>query len=553
MKTQAKTRRFAALVGICMAMIMLLSACQTPPPAASAVPSASTAPASQAPQTSAAPEQSADPEVDLTRTGGLVLPLVEEPVTITWMVPSDVENLNDLAITKEISRRTGITLNLLPYPKKSYAEKLSTVLGSGQLPDIVSGTLLADTNTYGQMGAFASITDYVDQLPNFKSLIADNPENSWVMYSWATDEGALYKWPIYGLNRDVNHGLMYRQDIFDELGIQPWKTTDEFYAALEKIKQAYPDSFPFSSKNGVGIFKLMARYWNVSDDSQNRYPFYYDETDGQWKFAGTSDGYKQMLDLMKRMYNNGLLDPEFLTDTQDSWSAKMTTERSFVTYDWIGRMSLLGAQVGDANPKFDLQFGYPIGLGKQHSLPKMDVFGPSVAKGKNELVALKLLDYLFSPEGGELMTLGIEGEIFNFDAQGRPEYPQLKDEPLVDIGLLENKYGMWIEGSYLRPDHRSVYYNFTPAEQRAQDIANNESGYNPNDPAIKLTDEETEVFADTFAIVIKELETFSAKYVTDKNYGQAQWDAFAASVDSMNVPDALKVLNDAQARFDQNQ
>lgn len=257
MKTQAKTRRFAALVSICMAMIMLLSACQPTPPAESPAPSASKAPASQAPDTSATPEKSQEP-VDLTRTGGLELPLVDEPVTITWMVPSDIENLNDLAVIKEIGRRTGVTLNLLSYPKKSYAEKLSTVLGSGQLPDIINGILMADVNAYGQMGAFASITQYVDELPNFKSVIVDNPENSWVMYSWASDQGDVYKWPVYGLNRDVNHGLMYRQDIFEELGIQPWKTTDEFYAALESIKQAYPDSVPFSSKNGVQIFKMIA-------------------------------------------------------------------------------------------------------------------------------------------------------------------------------------------------------------------------------------------------------------------------------------------------------
>ncbi len=528
MKTRTQTRRLAAWLGLCMAMLLLLSACPTALAAA------------------------AGAEADPARTGGLKLPLVDSPVTITWMVPSDVTNLNDLPVVKEISRRTGVTLNLMAYPKKSYAEKLSTVLGSGQLPDIINGVFLADANNYGQMGAFANIAAYLDELPNFKGLIADNPENAWLLYSWAAENGELYKWPIYGLNRDVNHGLLYRKDVFDELGIEPWKNTEEFYAALEKLKEAYPESYPFSSKNAQHIFRLMARLWNVSDDSMNRYPFYYDEADGQWKFAGTSEAFKEMLDLMKRMYDNGLLDPEFMTDTQDSWSAKMTTDKSFVSYDWIGRMSLLRAQVGDANPNFDLQFGYPIGGGKQHSLPKLDAAGPSVAKGKNELIALKLLDYLFSPEGSELTSIGIEGETFFFNEDGRPEYPELKDEPLVDINVLETRYGMWIEGAYIRPDHRSVYYSFTPAEQRAQDIANNETGYYPLDPAVKLSESETEVFTEVINVVSKELETFAAKYVTDKTYGQAQWDAWVQSAESMRVPDALQALNDAQARFDQS-
>ena len=138
----------------------------------------------------------------------------------------------------------------------------------------------------------------------------------------------------------------------------------------------------------------MARLWNVSDDSMNRYPFYYDEADGQWKLAGTSEGFKEMLDLMKKMYDNGLLDPEFMTDTQDSWSAKMTTDKSFVSYDWIGRMSLLRAQVGDANPNFDLQW-LPIGEGKQHPAEARRR-RPERCQGQ-ERAGRPLLDYLFSP------------------------------------------------------------------------------------------------------------------------------------------------------------
>ncbi|WP_443722439.1 extracellular solute-binding protein [Ruthenibacterium lactatiformans] len=538
MKKVHQRKRFALIMAVVLCLGMLLGACSQQAPSSTP---------SSAPSSSAGSQPAG--EADLTRTGGLALPLVDEPTTITWMVPSDVENLNDLAVIQEISRRTGITIELMPYPKKSYAEKLNTMIGGGDLPDIVNGILIADANAYGQMGAFADITDYVDELPNFKSLFVDDAENSWVLYSWASDDGSMYKWPIYGLARDVNHGLLYRADVFEELGIEPWTNTDEFYDALAKVKEAYPDAYPFSSKNGAALFKDLSKYWNVSD---SRFPFYYDEADGRWKFTGASEGYKEMLDLLKKMYDNGLLDPEFLTDTQDTWSAKMTTDKSFVAWDWIGRMSLLKGQVGDANPGFDLQFGRPVGEGKQHTLPKIDSFGPTVTKGENELAALKLLDYLTSPEGSELFTVGIEGVNFEFDGNGTPVYPELADEPLVDINLLEEKYGMWIEGSYLRPDHRSVYYNYTEAEQAAQDLCNDVAGYNPNDPELKLTDEETEAYASIVVKVTQEIETFSSKYVTDASYGDAQWEAFAASAGEMGVSEALEILNAAQARFDES-
>lgn len=548
MKKLFKQKALAPVLALMLCLCLLMAACQGGGGSASTAEPAASAPADASAATSGTDAGEAN-AAGTERTGGLALPLVDEPVTITWMVPSDVENLNGLPVLEEIAKRTGITINMMPYPSKSYSEKLNTMIGSGSLPDIVNGMILADTNAYGQMGAFADITDYLDELPNFRSLYVDDEENNWLMYSWASDDGSVYKWPIYGLSRDVNHGLLYRADVFEELGIPAWTNTGEFYDALVKVKEAYPDSYPFASKNGVNIFRDFSKYWNVAD---NRYPFYFDEADGQWKFTGTSDGFKELLDLMKDMYAEGLLDPEFLTDTQDSWAAKMTTDKAFVTWDWIGRMSLFSAQVGDAMPGYDLQFGLPIGTGKQHSLPKIDNFGPTVTAGENELVALKLLDYLSSPEGSELYTIGIEGEIFEFDAEGHPVYPALADEALIDIKLLEREYGMWVEGCYVRPDHRSVYYNYTPAEQAAQDLCNDVAGYNPNDPELKLTDQETEAYADALLKVTKELETFASKYVTDKSYGDAQWQAFVDGAPAMGVDDALEILNAAQVRFDEN-
>ncbi|WP_202849530.1 extracellular solute-binding protein [Clostridium thermosuccinogenes] len=545
MKMRKRFKPLAVTLACSLAVSLAITACGSDKKGSSD--STTTPSDSTSSQNSSTDSTTTGAKNDYGDTGGLTLPLVDKEVTITWMVPSAVEDLNSLAIPQEISKRTGIKLNLQPVPLQSYAEKLNVTMGSGDLPDIINGLSLADTNKYALDGAFAAINDYLDELPNFKTLYVDNPENSWILYSWSDDNGKLYKWPIYQLARDVNHGLLYRADVFKKLGIEPWTDNESFYNALKKIKEAYPDSYPFASKNGASIFSKLAKSWDISD---NRYPFYYDESDGTWKFAGTDAKFKDMLDFMKKLYNEGLLDPEFLTDTQDSWSAKMTTDKAFVTWDWIGRLELFTAQVKDSNPEYDLRFGKPIGTGKQFTLPKIENWGPSVAKGKNELVALKLLDYMSSPSGSELFTIGIEGETFEWDSNGKPVYPSLKDEPLVDIALLEKTFGMWVEGMYVRPDHRSVYYNYSEREQEAQDIANKETGYLPNDPELKLTDSEMTAYADAFTAISKAVEEFAAKYVTDKGYGEAQWNEWKAKESSLKVADVLKILNDAQARYD---
>ncbi|WP_309118286.1 extracellular solute-binding protein [Paenibacillus sp.] len=479
-------------------------------------------------------------------TGGIKLPIVDEPTTLTWMLVSE-NPANDKLIAKEIEKRTGITLDLQTYSSTTYQDRLRVVVASGQLPDIFHGLPFAELKKIGQQGAVVAINDYADMLPNFKKLYID--ENPWVVKSYGDEAGKLYSWPIYNMNRDVNHGWMYRKDIFDKLGIPEWTNTDEFYEAMKKVKEAYPDSFPIASKTKDGIFRDWGYGWGVSGAS---YPMYYDEAAKTWKFAPAQAEFKDMLDFMKKLYNEGLLDPEFLTDTPDSWTAKLTTDKAFVTWDWIGRLDLFYNQVKDQYPTYDMRYANPVGpTGNVRTLPKIDVnFGITVANNDKKEIALKLLDYLTSPSGAALVTLGVEGETFNFDADGKPVYPELADVPLVDIKVLEDKYGLWLEGMYLNPDRRSVYYNFTEKEQEAQDKIVSQNKFEALDPVLNFSDDENATIAELQVTLMKEAAEFSAKYILDKAYGDAQWSEWQQNAEKAGASQLTEVFNAAQARFE---
>lgn len=508
-------------------------------PSPSASQGASTSP-------SASPTGSTPPAADYGDTGGLTLPLVDKPTKITWMLVSD-SPVNDKLIAKEIEKRTGITVDFQPYSSATYQDKLSTVVASGKLPDIFHGLRPAELKKIGQQGAVVAINEYADMLPNFSKLYME--ENPWVVASYGDEAGKLYSWPIYNMNRDVNHGLMYRKDILDANNIPEWTNTEEFVAAMKKLKEIYPDSYPVASKTKETIFRDYAYGWGIGGAN---YPAYYDESAKAWKFASVTDEHKAMLDFFKQLYNDGLLDPEFLTDTPDNWTAKMTTDKSFVTWDWIGRLDLFYNQVKEANPKYDLRYANPVGpTGNIRTLPRIDAgFGITVSNNANKEVALKLLDYLTSPSGAALVTLGVEGETFNFDADGKPVYPELANEPLIDIKVLENRYGLWLEGMYLNPDHRSVYYNYTEREQEAQDKIVSANKFEALDPVLNFTDEETATIAELQVTLEKAANEFNAKYILDKNYGDKQWEEWKVSADKQGVSKYIEVYNQAQARYD---
>jgi putative aldouronate transport system substrate-binding protein len=488
----------------------------------------------------------ASPAVDYGDTGGLTLPLVDKPTEITWMVTSDF-NVDKTLVVKELEERTGIKVKFQTVPSSQYKDKLSVTLASGDLPDIFYGLPTNDLKEIGQEGGVVAINDYADMLPNFSKLYLE--ENPWVISSYGDENGKLYSWPIYELNRDVNHGFMYRKDILDANGIDPWTDTDSFYEVMKKLKEIYPDSYPYASKTGVGVFRDWAYGWGVGS---YEYPVFYNEGAGEWQLASTTNEHKAQLDFMKKMYAEGLIDPEFITDTADSWTSKMSTDRSFVTWDWIGRLDLFYGQVKDANPDYNLRYGIPVGpTGHIRTLPKVDAnFALAVAQNKNTEASLKLLDYLTSISGSQLITLGIEGVNYEWDANGKPVYAELADRDVVDIFALSEKYGMWIESTYLRPDKRSVYFNFTEKEQEAQDLINNEQRFEALDPVLNFTSSEVAAIVDIKSTIQTAAEEFNTKYVLDAAYGETQWNDWIARTESLGVAKLLEIYNTAQARYD---
>jgi len=488
----------------------------------------------------------AAPAVDYGDTGGLTLPLVDKPTEITWMVSSDF-NVDNTLVVKELEERTGIKVKFQTVPSSQYKDKLSVTLASGDLPDIFYGLPINDLKEIGQEGGVVAINDYADMLPNFSKLYLE--ENPWIISSYGDESGKLFSWPVYELNRDVNHGFMYRKDILDANGIQPWTDTDSFYSVLKQLKEIYPDSYPYASKTGVGVFRDWAYGWGVGS---YEYPVFYNEGAGEWQLASTTAEHKAQLDFMKKLYNEGLMDPEFITDTADSWSSKMTTDRSFVTWDWIGRLDLFYGQVKDANPSYDLRYGLPVGpTGNIRTLPKVDAnFALAVANNKNSEASLKLLDYLTSISGSQLISLGVEGVNFEWDESGKPVYPELADRDVIDIFALSEKYGMWLESTYLRPDKRSVYFNYTEREQEAQDLINSEQRFEALDPVLNFTADEVSEIVDIKTSIQTAAEEFNTKYVLDASYGDVQWNEWIARTESLGVAKLLEIYNAAQARYD---
>ena len=500
-------------------------------------------------ETSPTTTEAATQMADYGDTGGLQLPVVDEPVTLTMIIENHVENPEQLFVFQELERRTGVSLDMTSFLTAAFRDKVSVIIASGDLPDLIN-VPLGQRDEIGMYGGIVPVSDYFDELPNAKRVYTE--EYPWVMKSFTAPDGKLYYYPTFERTRNINFGYMYRADIFQEHGIEPWGLgdTEGFYDVLRQLKELYPDSYPWASKYGDWIFRAVA--WGYGIGNRQQFPFFYDERDGMWKLQAATAEYKDMLDFMQKLYREGLLDIEFLTDTSASWQEKMTTGGAFVTYDWIGRMELFRNQVREINPDYDLRYAYEMGpAGTGRVLDPVGNWGPCVANKENQEAAMEFLDYLISPSGRFLITVGQEGVTYEVGDNGEKQYIGFGDRTVTTTELQE-KFGLFFSAPIMIAMHPdSIYFDLSEREQEAEDMMKDHRAV--QDPILKFNEEETETIAELKSSVQQATLEFSAKYLLVEGMGDDDWEAFKKEADRLGVQELLAVYNAAQARYDRGE
>lgn len=479
----------------------------------------------------------ANVDFEIGDTGGLKVPFGNGE--LIEVVVTDEVGAENTYIFDKLSQVLGVNVKPVLIPVSTSEQKRATILASGDLPDIISLSAIK-ANEFARQGAFEPVTPYMKELPNILKYFGENGKYSWVPKSYAGDDGNLYMLPLVDSNRVVNHGMLYRKDIFDKHGIKMWNSPESFYQALKKLKELYPDSYPLTSKTGKN---LVANY-SVAWGGFINYDMYFDEIDSKWKYADTTKETKEMLDFFHKLYKEKLLDPEFLTNTQPAWTTKMTNGKSFVTYDWIGRLDMFMEQSNIDG--YDLRYGNPVGPRQTLvALSQVEEGGLCIAKGKNSLLAMKVVDFWYSKAGAEMMTLGIKGENYDIDENGNIVYldSELRGKDKIDIMDLRSKYCMWMAGSYRTTDKRSCYYNYSEREQEAQDWVDKCAGIETADPVLTFKGNDMSKVTDLRIALSKKFEEVMFKYIIGQETGDAAWEKWLKEAKKLGEDELVEIYN----------
>lgn len=352
-----------------------------------------------------------------------------------FMRSTYVDWIKELKWYDVAEERTGIHVDYISGPEEAadvYSEVDQRVI-SGDLPDAVM-TKLAQTNVYGPQGVFADLAPYIEKYaPNLQKYIDDNPD-----YKALVSDADGH---IYGLCKETPifaDLIGYRVDQFKAAGIDPDSivTIDDFTKALETLKAYYgkdnPNYYPLTGRDtAIRFASWFGAASNISSTESNGIYINGHYKDGSIDIM--SDGAYKMVETMKKWYDEGLIQPEWVAGTfsEADWEAAMLNGNGSIFYDFYNRAEWFMENGGpDNDPNYQmgvLNFikddnGNPqkMTVSMKYNDECVTAINANCSEDKIKTI-LTFIDYFYSEEGEILANYGVEGESFK-DTNGDKKF-----------------------------------------------------------------------------------------------------------------------------------
>lgn len=322
-------------------------------------------------------------------------------------------NPDETSIWDELAKRTGIRMNFIWAPNSNYDEKVNTILASDDLPDAIYG---ASTSLLLNQEAIIPLDDLLaEYCPNYLALL----DESDYAYLRNAEDGQMY-FISHILDFPPSYSNLVREDWVKAAGIESLETWDDWmnYWTWVRDNDANGngdknDEIPIVVPNTASLLEL-GTWFDIKVNNS----FFATTNDGELVPLYEHEHFRDYLENMIKLYNDGLLDKEFAT-RGDTFKTTLDSSIAGTTYYFSERANLTTATLrsnGEADAAF--KFAKPVryyegtnGLVKART--KMYTYGLCITtaaeeRGNVENI-LNLFNYIYSDEGSLLMNYGLEG------------------------------------------------------------------------------------------------------------------------------------------------
>lgn len=328
----------------------------------------------------------------------------------------------DAPVYKAISDKLNIKLKFQSAPYDTYKDKLNVLIASEEMPDLFfhEGVDMKDIfSSWIKQDLLLPISDYSSSYPNIASHLSKFERLK------KAEFGKHYGLPVINYDTDIEvsneHAMFIRKDWLANLKLPMPTTIEEFYEVAKAFAEddpdqnGKPDTYAMSGSGpGLGGFYFLVNAFNASADR-------FRIIDGKWTPEIVTEDGKAALRFLQQMYREKLIDPEFMVNNRDQAYQKFVSGKVGIIMDnattdyFNGHYDRFHKAYPDANP-LDMFDVIPVLVGKTGE-KRVDGYknfwGETSIRGdlseEKRDAALRLLDYLLSEEGIEMMRWGIEG------------------------------------------------------------------------------------------------------------------------------------------------
>ncbi|WNQ11984.1 extracellular solute-binding protein [Paenibacillus aurantius] len=489
-------------------------------------------------------------------------PIAKEPINLTFFTGKAATNGNNFEETlvwKEYAKKSGINVTFQLVPFENLTEKRNLALAGGDYPDAFYSARVPATDLmkYGAQGTFIKLNDLIDQYaPNFKKLLEKYPD---LKKGLTMPDGNIYSFPSFYspdfLPMLIGTPLWVKKDWLDKLNLKEPTTTDEFYTYLKKVKETdlngngQADEIPYAGEGINPLFDQIKGAWGFGNRGLGHKFVDVDPATNNLRFFRTDPKYKEVIEYVRKLYTEGLIDKEIFTTKTAALYAK-------------GQTGIFGSTI---NPSPVTQINQPgyIGLGalkgphgdQLYTHVKVPAVWPGAFvitdKNKYPEATVRWMDYFFGDEGATFYFMGLEGQTYRKTADGKLEFVEsiTKNPEGLTMDQALAKSITWLGGSY--PGYVQEKY-FKGSETLPGNI---EVGQKAEPNKLKelwnnfnFTEEENEFRSTVGTDIQNYIGEMEAKFVTGAA-PMSDWDKYTAAVQKMGVDQYMKIYKQAYDRY----
>ena len=560
---------------LAIAMLFTLAACSKTPatndnntPADTNTPSDTNTPADDNTQDDANTPDDSDEPAD-TEIPAFQLPIVDEPVTVKFWWPTVEEMLEDKGYDtsepylyfQEMEKRTGVHVDIDVPDATAAQTQFGLVLASGEYPDFMenfSKYYTAGMDHAVEEDLIVPLNDKQDIMPNFFAYINADEE---IRKQCTTDAGYVPGVPFIKISLKGEPeknwcGMAARGEWLDELGMEVPTTYDEMTTLLGAMKEKYSDTAPYPLKLLCMQGDFVNQFGNAFHGGYN-FSADWMQIDGKVTHGILTEGYKQFYELIRSWIVAEYIDPDFLAarnlwlepaeSTSDEFgvfSISYTNTKMYLDVNADRDYTLVGIPVLRVDENTPVHIGYTLDKATDKSV--------IMADSEYVDILCKWWDYFFTDEGILLGNYGVEGQTFEYNENGEPEWiPEAfySTDPRWNNTHFQCAYLLFNTPGVVHFDRELTVQDPMAVAIHDVWIQSYDTEYN-YPAAAAMTVDEQERYTDIMTDINTFISEQKAKFLTGElSFENGDWETFVDQVRGMGIEEAVELKQAAYDRY----